>query len=102
MLSFLIKSSRVKSGSMPSILNMYYTGVNQLFLSPLTKAWSPYSCNGRKHRCKHVSLFQTVLIHVNTLITTSQASIVQFLPAAMIAVTIEGMSPALSQVVLQI
>ena len=20
-----------------------------------TKAWSPYSCNGRKHRCKHVS-----------------------------------------------
>ena len=20
-----------------------------------SKAWSPYSCNGRKHRCKHVS-----------------------------------------------
>ena len=21
------------------------------------KAWSPYSCNGRKHHCKHVSDF---------------------------------------------
>ena len=54
-----------------------------------------------------LTLFQAVLRHVNTLITTSQASpalqsIVQFLPAGMIAVTIEGMSPALSQVVLQI
>ena len=54
-----------------------------------------------------LTLFQAVLIHVNTLIATSQASpalqsIVQPLPVAMIAVTIEGMSPALSQVVLQI
>ena len=45
-----------------------------------------------------LTLFQAVLIHVNTLITKSQAllallSIVQFLSAAMIAVTIEGMSP---------
>ena len=42
------------------------------------KTWFPDSCNGRKHRCKHVShsvlMFQAVLIHVNTLIATSQAS----------------------------
>ena len=41
------------------------------------KDWSPYSCNGRKQRCKHVShsvpMLQAVLIHVNTLITISQA-----------------------------
>ena len=29
---------------------------NEMIISVLVvKAWSPYSCNGRKHRCKHVS-----------------------------------------------
>ena len=45
-------------------------------MKPEIKVWSPYSCNGRKHRCKHVSdsvLSSFDLIHVNTLITTSQA-----------------------------
>ena len=44
-----------------------------------------------------LTLFQAGLIYVNTSIKQFQ-----FLPAAMFAVTIEGMSPAFSQVVLQI
>ena len=53
------------------------------------------------------TLSQAILIHVNTLITTPQASpallsTVQLLPAAMIAVTIPDMYPALFEVVWQI
>ena len=53
------------------------------------------------------TLSQAILIQVNTLITTPQVSpalqsIVQFLPAVMIAVTIPDMSPALPQAVWQI
>ena len=54
-----------------------------------------------------LALSQALFIHANPLITTLQAlpalsSVVQFLPTAMIPVTIEDMYPALSQVVLQI
>ena len=32
--------------------NMFFLKAVQLWLG---QAWSPYGCNGRKHRCKHVA-----------------------------------------------
>ena len=71
------------------------------------KACSPYSCNDRKHRCKHVSdsVPSSFDIHEHfdyNIASLAGIIIVQFLLAAMIAVTTKEMSPALSQVVLQI
>ena len=70
MLSFSIKCSRVKSGSMPIILNMYNTGVNQHFLSPLTNVVHslrpnfinsfPYSTNSSK-----LKQYLTILTYIS-------------------------------------
>ena len=77
-------------------------------IKSLFKAWSPYSCNGRKHRCKHVSdsvpsNFDT-REHFDYIISSFIGTVVNcsVLSSCKIAVTIEDMSPALSQVVLQI
>ena len=67
---------------------------------------SAYSGNGGKHRCKHVSdsvsSSYDTLEHFDHNIASLTDIVIncQFLPAALIAITIEGMSPALSQVVL--
>ena len=41
---FIVKS--INTPTWELITTIYYTS---------SKAWSPYSCNGRKHLCKHVS-----------------------------------------------